>query len=242
MRKNKAFTLAEVLITLSIIGVVVALTVPNIQNNYQRKALTVQLRKVISEIETAFDLQITEEGKTSLSGTRIAIDGVDDKFMNSRFKYIKKCKSDDTANCFASEEYYSIDGSDKKVFKCNGDSYILANSSAVCMNIVEEIPIATEENEDEKYIALKGLNIEIFIDINGNQPPNIGGRDMFRVFMLPDGRIYDQANVVEICTKSVDGNVACEPPKAEDTPKCGEHPFGEGCFAALMNSNWKMDY
>lgn len=36
---KKAFTLAEVLITLGIIGVVAALTIPTLVNNYRKKAI-----------------------------------------------------------------------------------------------------------------------------------------------------------------------------------------------------------
>ena len=37
MRKKAAFTLAEVLITLTILGIVAAIAVPNLVRNYQRK-------------------------------------------------------------------------------------------------------------------------------------------------------------------------------------------------------------
>ena len=45
MFKKNAFTLAEVLITLAVIGVVSVLTIPNIISNYQNKVLATQLKK-----------------------------------------------------------------------------------------------------------------------------------------------------------------------------------------------------
>ena len=42
---NKGFTLAEVLITLGIIGVVAALTLPSLITNYQKKQIVAQLKK-----------------------------------------------------------------------------------------------------------------------------------------------------------------------------------------------------
>ena len=42
MNKKSAFTLTEVLVTLSIIGVVSALTVPTLMNQYQKKTQSVQ--------------------------------------------------------------------------------------------------------------------------------------------------------------------------------------------------------
>ncbi len=49
-RIKKGFTLAEVLVTLGIIGVVSALTVPTLMQNHQRKVFVTQLHKVYSEI------------------------------------------------------------------------------------------------------------------------------------------------------------------------------------------------
>ena len=46
---KNAFTLAEVLVTLGIIGVVAAMTVPNLMENYQRQSYITQLRKTHSE-------------------------------------------------------------------------------------------------------------------------------------------------------------------------------------------------
>ena len=50
---KKAFTLAEVLVTLGIIGVVSAMTVPTLMQNYQRKSYVTQLHKVYNELSQA---------------------------------------------------------------------------------------------------------------------------------------------------------------------------------------------
>ena len=53
MEKQKAFTLAEVLITLGIIGVVAAMTMPSLMNNYRHKALETQFKKSVSMVSQA---------------------------------------------------------------------------------------------------------------------------------------------------------------------------------------------
>ena len=54
MKKDKnSFTLAEVLITLSILGVVAAISIPNIINNYQKRLNITKLQKAYSVLETA---------------------------------------------------------------------------------------------------------------------------------------------------------------------------------------------
>ena len=51
---KKGFTLAEVLITLGIIGVVAAMTLPTLINNYQKQQTIAQLKKAYSEISQIF--------------------------------------------------------------------------------------------------------------------------------------------------------------------------------------------
>ena len=63
MKKHKfGFTLAEVLITLGIIGVVAAITIPNlIQNNFEKKTIS-QLRETQSIISQAVRMAEEEYG------------------------------------------------------------------------------------------------------------------------------------------------------------------------------------
>ena len=60
MKKKKGFTLAEVLITLSIIGVVSALTLPNLNSGYMRQTTATQLSKAINTLENANALALQE--------------------------------------------------------------------------------------------------------------------------------------------------------------------------------------
>ena len=61
-RKRTAFTLAEVLITLGIIGIVAAITLPTIINNYRVKVLENQFRKADSLLQQAFRKSVNELG------------------------------------------------------------------------------------------------------------------------------------------------------------------------------------
>ena len=60
MNKRKAFTLTEILIAVGVIGVVSALTVPNLVNNQQRKAQAVALSKAYATINH-LTMQITTD-------------------------------------------------------------------------------------------------------------------------------------------------------------------------------------
>ena len=52
-RKSAAFTLAEVLITLGIIGVVAAMTMPSLMQHYKRQQATARIKKFVSVINQA---------------------------------------------------------------------------------------------------------------------------------------------------------------------------------------------
>ena len=57
-----AFTLAEVLITLGIIGVVVALTLPALINNYEKSVVETRMQKFYTNINAALKLSIVDNG------------------------------------------------------------------------------------------------------------------------------------------------------------------------------------
>lgn len=60
--KKDGFTLAEVLITLGIIGVVAALTIPNLIQSYKKKYVEVRLARFYSTMSQALKLNIAENG------------------------------------------------------------------------------------------------------------------------------------------------------------------------------------
>ena len=61
---KKAFTLAEVLITLSILGVVAALTIPSLVNRQSEMAAIVKMKKAISQYEQVAEVYMAENEAT----------------------------------------------------------------------------------------------------------------------------------------------------------------------------------
>lgn len=62
---KKGFTLAEVLITLGIIVVVAALTMPSIIANYQKKVISVRLKKFVSTFSQAYNMATAKYGDSA---------------------------------------------------------------------------------------------------------------------------------------------------------------------------------
>ena len=82
MFHKTAFTLAEVLITLGIIGIVAALTLPTMINNTQGKELQSQLLKAYSVLQAAINKMNYDEGQV-VNGTNYP----NNKFMPVFRKY-----------------------------------------------------------------------------------------------------------------------------------------------------------
>ena len=103
--KKAAFTLAEVLITLGIIGVVAALTLPALIQNYHEKQRVTQLKKAYSVMQNAFlmaqeeygdvtdwGLTITNTGEKDDDGNDILDNSGNENVMNILMKYVEKSK------------------------------------------------------------------------------------------------------------------------------------------------------
>ena len=61
---KRGFTLAEVLITLAIIGIVAALTIPSVISNYQQQEFKTGLKKAVSVLNEAIQTNIAQDGET----------------------------------------------------------------------------------------------------------------------------------------------------------------------------------
>ena len=84
---KNAFTLSEVLVVMAIIGVVAAMTVPNLMENYHRQTYITQLRKVYSELSQAAEHAMSDSHSPRLYET-IAMRNGRVNFLQTYFKKI----------------------------------------------------------------------------------------------------------------------------------------------------------
>ena len=118
-QKRVAFTLAEVLITLGIIGIVAAMTLPALIASNKEKARVTNLKKIYSQIQNAWNMAIAENGDatnwdlaktntgtTNEDGASILDHSGREKFMSYILPYFK-VTNDVTLNY---EGDYSLDG------------------------------------------------------------------------------------------------------------------------------------
>ena len=100
MGKNRAFTLAKVLITLSIIGVVAAITILIIIENYRLKQLETGLKNGYSVIAQALDMYFAKTGE------RLTSKNTDRGELKSiLIQYLSIIKDGDLDDCTGYENY-----------------------------------------------------------------------------------------------------------------------------------------
>lgn len=222
---RKAFTLAEVLVTLGIIGVVSAMTVPTLMQNYQRKSYVTQLHKVYNEIQQAFNLYMNDRNAINLIEAGFSTNAQIDSFVNRYFKVIKTCSADDNlAPCFASS-YTDIDNTKSQTLSEESDcrkAYVLASGAAIC------------------FAAISEADNQVNVDINGSAPPNIAGRDLFYMGYINNGTL-DEYGVSGIAgLNEGDPSQLREEAFNNSCTKSGSYAIG--CFGKILNDNWEMNY
>ena len=222
---KKGFTLAEVLITLVIIGVVAAIMVPALLSNFEKHTWEAGIKKAYNSLSEAIELYMVEDGSSKLSSSSLANNQEGMRaFVNKYFKVVKDCGDryyDPNGNsCFA-KEYYSLDKSQKvniSGYKC---MFVVntADNMSFCFDsgaiptseagsdingdgVVDENDIAYsswDENAEYKHV----MSVEV--DINGPKWPNVFGRDVFAMHVMDNGTVgdstYDESKRDEILEK-----------------------------------------
>ncbi len=120
-RKKRAFTLAEVLITLGIIGVVAAMTIPTLINNYQTKSWNTASSVFTRKFGEALRVMNTQHVLTGHSTTKEFVEE-----LSKHIKIAKICDSDQLNLCFPAEfsteenNFKTIDLQDASKLNKNG--------------------------------------------------------------------------------------------------------------------------
>src|SRR5574344_1297483 len=79
--KHVAFTLAEVLIVLGIIGVVAAMTIPNLMHNYRKSMIETSLKKFYTTVNQAIKLSEIDNGASQDWDTMTDLSSSSDKSL-----------------------------------------------------------------------------------------------------------------------------------------------------------------
>ena len=113
-----AFTLAEVLITLAIIGVVAAMTIPTLIANYQERSWTTAAVVFQRKLGDALTVMNTQG---SLAGYQNTEDFVAE--LSKHMKISKVCKNDDLMSCFEDKVIWGAENEEVDMTKVKNVSH-----------------------------------------------------------------------------------------------------------------------
>jgi len=184
---RKAFTLAETLITLAIIGVIAAMTVPTLISKYQKHTYVVGLKKAYSQLSNAVKMIPLMENcpagdyECASFPTYGGIDETPKKtyILSKQFKTVKNCHTNDQSDCSYIRNIFSNAGF------IPGDDWLFGFST-----------------QDGMVFGVHDWILAV--DVNGEKGPNKVGRDQFAFninntsgIVTPQGLGYENNCTVE---------------------------------------------
>ncbi len=129
---KKAFTLAEVLITLAIIGIVAAITIPTLIQNYKKRVVVTKLQRTYSVMNNAISMAVAENGDFSSWAVDCGISGTPtcstDEALDWFMKYIGKHLQ------IVKTEKVSFDVGEGFLLYLNDGTILAANSALIDWN------------------------------------------------------------------------------------------------------------
>lgn len=212
------FTLAEVLITLGIIGVISAMTIPTVLTNHQTKVRITQMQKLYNDVSNAAVAALADERVDTLDYT-YAYEDIDGAISFLK-KYLKVSDECTPAECFGAS-YSSLDGSESVAIDA------MFSDDTRCLKLSYGFPVCVSDVDADDGYIYHGY-IRLVFDLNGKAGPNTNGRDLFTFEIFSDGTVGNSYNV---------GNEdwSCE-------AWADQAGYRGACFDKIMLDGWKMDY
>ncbi len=160
MTKHFGFTLAEVLITLAIIGVVAALTLPALLNSTRGAELKTGFKKEFAALASVPKLSYAHDG-TDFSNwdQKATADQLEDNF-----DVVKRVDDEKDLGLATGEKYGEAD--------LNGAIYLVLNDGAILIVPTGFGPCSYTKTTSDVTLTGDGTDCKLYIDANGVKGPN----------------------------------------------------------------------
>ncbi len=190
-----AFTLAEVLATLGVIGVIAMVTIPSVVTDYRIQSFKAQKQAFASNFAGALNMMSNYKGainKASADASRTATEVFVQDYLTEYFKLSRTCKPDDITNCGfqTSSSVYQTPGASGYVtlpFKNSslnnfgGDDNmwgaLSVNGISMMIAYNPDCLSTSSETEEADYVKDTAC-VNVIYDVNGEGGPNIVGMDV----------------------------------------------------------------
>lgn len=220
MLTKRAFTLAEVLVTLCIIGVIAAMTIPGLKKDAEMREYVAGCKKAYSVASQVMSRAEMDNGPFKRwmfkDADRNSIQRVYD-YISPYFNITKTCAID-TDGCWSQTKVLGT-----KSFSWASKTYCpgadtIAFKTVDGMNWCIDGASGNDGNRGVNY----GSSLTFYVDVNGDKKPNQFGSDVFVFFVDPNRGVVPAG----IDNKSVN---------------CSSSGNGVDCAAKVLREG-KMDY
>jgi len=179
--RHVAFTLAEILITLAVIGIVAVLTIPGVVKNHQEKAWSTAQDLFSKKLEVAMKAMATNSTVAGYDST--------ESFVNELKKYLKITNicTDDVTKCFAEKVIWNagdepVEVTNNAVKYEEKDGYDWAETVGIQLNNGVNALIAYNKQCDadpfNNQEAITAKCVGVIYDVSGFKTPNTNGKDI----------------------------------------------------------------
>ena len=207
-----AFTLAEVLITIGVIGIVAAIAIPSLINHYNDKVLETRYQRSKNILINGYKLMMSKEQVFDMKDLSVMKCGQDiDCIINAHkevFKMMRDSSSPDISEAFASD--YTIPGEPEK------QDFSSMASQMPTFQTTDGMSYMGMPQQDGSMI--------LYADLNGKNKPNTAGEDFF-IFSVSGNGVFTDMTSMAIPEPPPEELIDC----INDSRKCLTE---EQCMAA----------
>ena len=247
LKQRAAFTLAEVLITLGVIGVVAALTMPSLIANYQKKVLVNKIKQTYATLNEGIRQIMVNEGCTDMICAGFMEDVRHPIFNESnRNKIINAFKLSNVETPTSNNGIY-----DYNIFDISGNNL----GSLYVLLILEMGPVGYDDFafigtfpdgtvliSPSPLIAGSDYLFVFIFDVNGSQKPNVMGRDIQAAVLLKSGVIVPVFGLAFEQEDSGIKDLSGVTVSREEWFDLCEESRGIACLNLIIYDGWQMKY
>ena len=234
--KKRAFTLAEILITLGIIGVVAALTLPGLITNVQKTIALTQVKRVYAILSATTNMAAVDHGDPSVwdmgTGTGASVARAKyfvETYMLPYLKVAEVCENNNTPNCKYTMR--ALNGSIYTNGLSNTYRFYLQDGAFVMVWANQ----ATCKKCHQKQVT-------IFYDVNGKKGVNTIGHDVFKLEYLIESDKYNDSSfyVGKILPQYANRSrqELLNGGSNMNNEECNKNKLGVACLALIINDGW----
>ena len=179
--KKAAFTLAEVLITLAIIGIVAVLTIPTLVQNFQQDAWDTASEVFQRKLEESLKVMNVQGTLAGYTTTEAFVDE-----LSKHIKITRICENDDITTCFADKVTWGTENEEvemadvKRASHFGQDSWGTNTVGVQFANGINGVIAYNPECRQDPYSnQITGTScLAILYDVDGFKNPNTQNKDL----------------------------------------------------------------